>query len=193
MLESDPPAKREILRAALKLFSERGLAATTIRDIAAESGYTNPAMYKHFSSKEDLALYLFETCHRRLWTRCHTAIAGIKHFDERLDRYVSQILTLVDEDPTAMAFLSENARVLWPKAGPTVRRQTMIALARSVMSAGAAHEDRRRAAIDPAIAAASLQGTLAEVARMIQVGVLPGPAIRWKAPLVDLLRRGAAR
>src|SRR5262245_42068377 len=175
MLESDPPAKREILRAALKLFSERGLAATTIRDIAAESGYTNPAMYKHFSSKEELALYLFETCHRRLWTRCHTAIAGIKRFDERLDRYVSQILTLVDEDPAAMAFLSENARVLWPKAGPTVRRQTMIALARSVMSAGAAPRNRR-AAIDPAIAAASLQGTLAEVARMIQVGVLPGPA-----------------
>ena len=190
MLESDPPAKREILRAALKLFSERGLAATTIRDIAAESGYTNPALYKHFSSKEELALYLFETCHRRLWTRCHAAIAGIKTFDDRLDRYVSQILTLVDEDPAAMAFLSENARVLWPKAGPTVRRQTMIALARSVMSSGTAHPGRRRASIDPAIAAASLQGTLAEVARMIQVGVLPGPAIRWKDPLVDLLRRG---
>ena len=190
MLESDPPAKREILRAALKLFSERGMAATTIRDIAAESGYTNPALYKHFSSKEELALYLFETCHRRLWTRCHAALAGIKTFDDRLDRYVSQILTLVDEDPAAMAFLSENARVLWPKAGPTVRRQTMIALARSVMSGGTSHPGRRRAAIDPAIAAASLQGTLAEVARMIQVGVLPGPAIRWKVPLVDLLRRG---
>ena len=89
-----------------------------------------------------------------------------------------------------MAFLSENARVLWPKAGPTVRRQTMIALARSVMSGGTPHPGRRLAAIDPAIAAASLQGTLAEVARMIQVGVLPGPAIRWKVPLVDLLRRG---
>jgi TetR/AcrR family transcriptional regulator, repressor of fatR-cypB operon len=192
MLESDPPAKREILRAALKLFSERGLAATTIRDIAAKSGYTNPALYKHFSSKEELALYLFETCHRRLWTRCQAAIADAKTFDDRLERYVSQILTLVDEDPAAMAFLSENARVLWPKAGPTVRRQTMIALARAVMSAGARHTGRRRPAIPPDIAAASVQGTLAEVARMIQVGVLPGPAIRWKAPLVYLLRRGAA-
>jgi TetR/AcrR family transcriptional regulator, repressor of fatR-cypB operon len=193
MLESDPPAKREILRAALKLFSERGLAATTIRDIAAKSGYTNPALYKHFSSKEELALYLFETCHRRLWTRCHAAIAGIKTFEDRLERYVSQILTLVDEDPAAMAFLSENARVLWPKAGPAVRRQTMIALARSVMSAGAAtQKGKRRPSINRDIAAASVQGTLAEVARMIQVGVLPGPAIRWKAPLVDLLRRGAA-
>jgi AcrR family transcriptional regulator len=64
--DTDPPAKREILRAAIKLFGQHGLAATTIRDIAKESGYTNPALYKHFVSKEALALYLFETSHRRL-------------------------------------------------------------------------------------------------------------------------------
>lgn len=187
--EGDPPAKREILRAALKLFSEHGLAATTIRDIAAESGYTNPALYRHFSSKEELALYLFETCHRRLWTRCREAIAGAKTFDAKLDRYVGQMLTLIDEDPAAMAFLSENARVLWPKAGAAVRRQTMIALARSLITA--APPGRSRPAIHPDIAAAHVQGTLAEVARMIHVGVLPGPAIRWKSALVDLFRRTA--
>ena len=57
--EDDPPAKREILRAAMKLFSERGLDATSIREIARESGYTNPALYKHFAGKEELALHLF--------------------------------------------------------------------------------------------------------------------------------------
>jgi len=31
--ETDPPAKQEMLRAAMKLFSERALTATTIRDI----------------------------------------------------------------------------------------------------------------------------------------------------------------
>ena len=191
MLDGDPPAKREILRAALRLFSERGLAATTIRDIAAESGYTNPALYKHFAGKEELALYLFETCHRRLWTRCRAAIAGARTFEARLERYVGEILALIDEDPAVMAFLSENARVLWPKAGAAVRRQTMIALARAVMTA-APKTGRSRRAIHPDIAAASVQGTLAEVARMIHVGVLPGPAIRWKAPLVDLFRRGVA-
>jgi hypothetical protein len=38
------------------------------------------------------------------------------------------------------------------------------------------------------VAAASLQGTLAEIARMIQVGVVPGPAVRFKAELVALFR-----
>ena len=189
--EDDPPAKREILRAAMKLFSKHGLAATSIRDIAEESGYTNPALYKHFVSKEELALYLFEICHRRLWTRCHAAIVAAKSFDAKLEGYIGQTLALVDEDPEAMAFLSDSARVLWPLAGPTVRRQTMIDLARSLMSA-APRPRGRRSAVNVDVAAASLQGTLAELARMIQVGAAPGPAVRWKAELVALFRKIAA-
>src|SRR4029077_7798030 len=132
--EDDPPAKRHILRAGMKLFSQRGFDATSIRDIARESGYTNPALYKHFAGKEELALHLFETCHRRLWTRCHAAIDAAKTFDDKLEAYIGQVLALVDEYPDAMAFLSDSARVLWPKAAPAVRRQTMIGLARSLMS-----------------------------------------------------------
>jgi hypothetical protein len=41
------------------------------------------------------------------------------------------------------------------------------------------------------VAAASLQGTLAELARMLQVGVIPGPATRWKADLVAFFRKVA--
>jgi AcrR family transcriptional regulator len=185
--EDDPPAKREILRAAMKLFSEHGLAATSIRDIAGESGYTNPALYKHFAGKEELALYLFEICHRRLWTRCQAAIAAASSFDAKLEGYIGQVLALVDEHPEAMAFLSDSARVLWPKAGPTVRRQTMIGLARSLMSE-APRTKKGKSAVSADVAAASLQGTLAEIARMIQVGVVPGPAVRFKAELVALFR-----
>src|SRR6188474_2512609 len=90
--EDDPPAKRQILRAAMKLFSERGFAATSIRTIAEESGYTNPALYKHFAGKEELALHLFETCHRRMWATCHSAVVSAKTFDEKLEGYVGRWL-----------------------------------------------------------------------------------------------------
>jgi len=185
--DEDPPAKRHILRAAMKLFSERGLDGTSIRDIAKESGYTNPALYKHFASKEELAVHLFEICHQRLWMRCSAAIAAGTTFDAKLDGYIGQNLELVDEYPEAMAFLSDSARVLWPKAGATVRRHTMIGLARDLMSL--APRSRRRRGVNPDVAAASVQGTLAELARMLQVGVIPGPAMRWKADLVVLFRR----
>ncbi|HKF68215.1 MAG TPA: helix-turn-helix domain-containing protein, partial [Vicinamibacterales bacterium] len=108
--EGDPPAKREILRAAMKLFSQHGLAGTSIRDIADESGYTNPALYKHFASKEEMALYLFEACHRRLWTRCHNAIEEAASFEAKLEGYIGEVLELVDQHPDAMAFLSDSAR-----------------------------------------------------------------------------------
>jgi AcrR family transcriptional regulator len=187
--EDDPPAKRQILRAALKLFSEHGLAGTSIRDIARESGYTNPALYKHFAGKDELALHLFETCHRRVWTTCSAAIAGAKGFEVKLEAYVGQVLELVDEHPEVMAFLSDSGRVLWPKAGSAVRRQTMIGLARSLMSLA---PRPRSKPLNPDVVAASLQGTLAELTRMLQVGVIPGPAARWKAELVALFRQVAA-
>jgi AcrR family transcriptional regulator len=184
----DPPAKREILRSAMKLFSQGGLAATSIRDIANESGYTNPALYKHFASKEELALHLFEACHRHLWTRCSAAMRSAKDFEAKVDAYVSQWLELAEEYPEVLAFLSDSARVLWPKASPKVREQTMIGLAYSLVAA--APQNRRRAvAVNRHLAAASLQGTLAELIRMMQVGVVMGPATRWKADVAALFRR----
>ncbi len=185
--ENDPPAKREILRAALELFSERGLAATSIRDIADESGYTNPALYKHFAGKEELALYLFELCHTRVWAACEAALSSSSSFDEKLDAYVERWLQFLDEEPEVIAFLSDSARVLWPKSRRTVRRRTMIGLARS-LALESPRGRRASGGIDPDVAAASIEGTLAELGRMIHVGVIPGPARRWHDEVVVLLR-----
>jgi TetR/AcrR family transcriptional regulator, repressor of fatR-cypB operon len=183
--ETDPPAKREILRASLSLFAERGLAATSIRDIAEKSGYTNPALYRHFPGKDELALHLFEICHARLWRVCAEALASQKGFSAKLDAYVAAWLGLYDDEPAVLAFLSDSARVLWPRANAAVRRNTMIGLARELV--GEAPRVRARSgAVDRDAAAASIQGTLAELGRMIQVGAVAGPARRWRTKLVTL-------
>ena len=184
----DPPAKREILRSALKLFAERGLATTTIRDIAEESGYTNPALYKHFESKDELALQLFETCHARVWSTCAAALARGQGFHDKLEQFIASWLGLLDDEPEVLAFLADSARVLWPRTRLSVRRNTMIGLARSLVLQSDAVRGRRPA-IDPDIAAASVEGTLAELGRMIQVGAVAGPARRWHRKLVALFER----
>ncbi len=53
-----PAAKRrkQLLDAALKVFSWRGYDAATMDDIAEEAGVTKPLLYQHFKSKR--ALYL---------------------------------------------------------------------------------------------------------------------------------------
>ena len=186
--ENDPKAKREILRAAMKLFSVNGLAATSIRDIAKESRFTNPALYKHFASKEGLALYLFETCHGKVWTSCAAALASAEDFSGKLNAYVSQWLALQDAHPDVLAFLYDSARVLWPKACECVRRQTMIGLARSLVAESPLAR-RGASGGDLDLAAAMLQGTLSELFRMIQVGVVDGPALHWQSGLVALFQR----
>lgn len=46
--------RAKIMDAAARLFVERGYAATSVRDIAAAIGVSNPSLYHHFASKGDL-------------------------------------------------------------------------------------------------------------------------------------------
>jgi AcrR family transcriptional regulator len=50
----------ELIRAAEKLFVERGFHATSVDEIAFEAGYTKGAVYSNFESKEDLFFAVYE-------------------------------------------------------------------------------------------------------------------------------------
>ncbi len=55
-----PFTRKQILDASLRLFSEKGFARTSVRDIARAAGITDAAIYYHFASKRDLFEALFE-------------------------------------------------------------------------------------------------------------------------------------
>jgi len=55
-----PHTRKQILDASLRLFSERGFARTTVRDIARQAGITDAAIYYHFESKRVLLEALVE-------------------------------------------------------------------------------------------------------------------------------------
>src|ERR1700761_7040730 len=76
----DAPGKAKILVAALKLFVRDGLCETSVRDIAKASGFTNPALFKHFPTKDALALYLFERCYLELFHLISRAIQSENSF-----------------------------------------------------------------------------------------------------------------
>src|SRR5579884_721548 len=47
-------SRRQVLDAALRLFSHRGYRATTVRDIADEAGVSTGNVYHHFEEKEQI-------------------------------------------------------------------------------------------------------------------------------------------
>ena len=59
---SAPDTRTRILDTAESLFAERGLAATSVRDIAAAAGLTPASLYNHFQGKEALYDAVLERC-----------------------------------------------------------------------------------------------------------------------------------
>ncbi len=53
--------KERILSVAVRLFSQKGYYATSIQEIADQSGISKGAFYLHFSSKEELVLSILES------------------------------------------------------------------------------------------------------------------------------------
>ena len=55
-MQENSAVRERLLREALRLFTERGYAATTVREIVAAAGVTKPVLYYYFGSKEGLYL-----------------------------------------------------------------------------------------------------------------------------------------
>jgi TetR/AcrR family acrAB operon transcriptional repressor len=64
--EEAQETRAQILVAAEKAFFERGVARTTLADIATLAGVTRGAIYWHFSNKADLVQAMLDTLHEPL-------------------------------------------------------------------------------------------------------------------------------
>jgi TetR/AcrR family transcriptional repressor of nem operon len=79
-----------LIRAASKLFRERGIDGVGVAEISKEAGLTHGALYAHFKSKEELALealtYGLEQTNARLYT---STIDGMPDLGAYLDHYLT--------------------------------------------------------------------------------------------------------
>ena len=97
--------RQRIETAALKLFAANGVAGTSIRDIAAEVGVTEGALYRHFASKDVLARELFVTRYGALARRIEAIREREPGFDARLDALVAMFAQEFDDDPAGFAYV----------------------------------------------------------------------------------------
>jgi AcrR family transcriptional regulator len=69
-------SRERLLAAALELFTTRGYAATSVREIVERAQLTKPTLYYHFKSKQDLYLALLEQATRDFETVVAAARTG---------------------------------------------------------------------------------------------------------------------
>jgi len=185
--EGDPPSKQSILRAALGLFVKHGLAGTNVRMIGEAAGYTNPAMFKFFESKDALALYLFERCYERLYRRIEAA-AGRRPFEAALGEVLGAFLGAMDEDLEAVLFVQDALRELWPRLPAAARKRSILRQLRELLERGI-REGAVTGYASSDVPVAALVGLVAQLGRMLYFGEVAGPARLRRAELELALRR----
>jgi AcrR family transcriptional regulator len=96
--------RERIIQGALRLFAEKGVDATSIRDIASSAAISEPAIYRHFRSKEDLVWEIFWSGYRDLGALLGS-IESKGGLRERLTTMVETICALFDRDQALFRFL----------------------------------------------------------------------------------------
>jgi AcrR family transcriptional regulator len=97
-----PKARQQVLDAAARIVRERGAAALTFEELAAESGVTRGGITYHFPTKDDLLRALVDRDLQR-WSETlkqHGAIAGAGR------RLVAYVRTATTHDPEHRRFVS---------------------------------------------------------------------------------------
>lgn len=169
--EADAPSKKAIVAAALKLFVRDGYKETTIRAIADEAGYTNPALFKFFASKDELGAYVFARCHRFVVAHIDAGMLLADADDDAplaldvvMTRWVTAFLDLVAAHRDIVLFVHEYAPTFGGSPDPYAR---LIAWLRRARASG------RVSTVAPErLQALMIVGTLHHIAKSIDLGVL---------------------
>jgi AcrR family transcriptional regulator len=105
--------KGDILKASLALFAAKGYDAVSVRDIAKAAGVSEAALYKHFSGKEDMALFIFRALISDYTERLRHIAAGGSGAVAKLCRIVEVTYDLYREGPAEIRFALLSQYQFW--------------------------------------------------------------------------------
>lgn len=102
----------DVVRAAGRLFADRGYHGTSMRDLGKELGLLGSSLYSHVSSKRDLLVEVVEEGARLFEESADKALATDGTASDRLDALIAgHVDVVVDNIEVARTFLNE-ARML---------------------------------------------------------------------------------
>ena len=100
--EESEETKRTILRTAQQLFMEYGYRAVSTRQLADACGLTQPALYHHFSDKQDLYVAVVQDETAKLKAALERIAERHESVEERLRRATTYLLSNTQHDLALM-------------------------------------------------------------------------------------------
>ncbi|WP_254900588.1 TetR/AcrR family transcriptional regulator [Rhodococcus sp. 1168] len=102
----------ELLELAATLFAERGMRATTVRDIADAAGILSGSLYHHFDSKESMVDEILRGFLDELFDSYHKIVAEGLGSRETLEGLVVASFEAIDRSHSAVAIYQDEAKHL---------------------------------------------------------------------------------
>jgi AcrR family transcriptional regulator len=97
--ESAEGTRRRIVEATFALHAEQGIAATSMKQIAARAGVSIGAVYHHFPTYDDAIQACGAYSHEIVPLPSRAIFEGLKVADERLQRLASEVFTWFERMP----------------------------------------------------------------------------------------------
>ena len=101
-----------ILRAASRIFAEKGYHSTTMRDISRETGVSLAGIYHYFKSKDELLFLIQDNCFGRVVEKLEERLKEASNPIEKLHIVIENHLSFFAANMAEMKVLSHEAETL---------------------------------------------------------------------------------
>jgi AcrR family transcriptional regulator len=167
--------RQRIHDAALRLFVEKGVTETSVRDLAQAASIAEGTLYRHYASKDDLVTDLFAGNYAAFAQRLVELQRPIVGFRARLEAVVAEVFRFHDDNPTLFRFLllvqhQALPRVADGDANPVSVLQAMVEQG---------IRDGELTLLDAALGTAMILGLMLQPATAVVYGRLEAPLSRY--------------
>ena len=161
--------RASIEKEALRLFAQKGVEGTTIRDLALAVGVADAALYRYFTSKDEIAADLFAAHYGALAHSIEEIGAREAPFAETVAALVDLLCGLFDDAPDVFSFilLNQHAHLRYVRDDANAVESLRVIMRR-------AHAQGAIGIGDSDLAAAMARGAVVQPCVFKLYGRLPG-------------------
>lgn len=179
------PTRQRIHESALRLFVEKGVTETSVRDLAQAAGIAEGTLYRHYASKDDLVADLFARNYTAFAHHLTALQAPLRGFRPRLAAVIGEIFRFHDDNPTLFRFLLLVQHQGLPRVADGA--DNPVSVLHDLVEQGITDGDV--GLDDPALATAMILGLILQPATAIIYGRLHGPLSRFSDQINDACLR----